>query len=140
MNRMRRPVVACVAVAVAAASAVIGPASPVAAAPAGSGVATSVAVLDTSPATIVQSYFNAINAGDYQTAWQLGGNNLSPSYAAFVQGFATTDFDTVTILDTNGDVVTVSLQAQHIDGSTAYYQGTYTVHNGVITRARLVRR
>ena len=56
----------------------------------------------------------------------------SPSYAAFVQGFASTASDTLTILSVNGHTVTVRLAARQTDGAVITYQGTYTVDDGVI--------
>src|SRR5262249_10817478 len=35
------------------------------------------------PEDVVQAYFDAINAGDYQRAWDLGGKNLGGSYQSF---------------------------------------------------------
>jgi hypothetical protein len=85
------------------------------------------------PASVVNAYFAAINAGDYPTAWALGGSNTGSSYAEFVAGFATTSNDAVTILSTSGDVVTAQLVAQQDDGSTKTFEGTYTASGGVIT-------
>jgi len=80
----------------------------------------------------VSAYIAAINARDYARAWSLGGRSSSPSYAAFVQGFASTASDTLTILSVNGHTVTVRLAARQTDGAVITYQGTYTVDDGVI--------
>jgi hypothetical protein len=93
------------------------------------------AVAPSVPASVVDAYFAAINAGDYATAWALGGSNTGPSYSEFVAGFAGTSNDAVTILSTAGDVVTARLVAQQDDGSTRTFEGTYTVSGGVITSA-----
>jgi serine/threonine-protein kinase len=84
------------------------------------------------PAMTVSAYIAAINARDYARAWSLGGRSSSPSYAAFVQGFASTASDTLTILSVNGHTVTVRLAARQTDGAVITYQGTYTVDDGVI--------
>jgi hypothetical protein len=86
------------------------------------------------PASVVDAYFAAINAHDYQRAWALGGSNSgASSYEEFVAGFGETRSDTVTILATSGDVVTAQLVAQQDDGSVKTFAGTYTVTGGVIT-------
>ena len=87
----------------------------------------------TGPAAVVQAYFSAINARDYQAAWQLGGKNTGSSYPEFVQGFSDTANDAVTIVSTSGNVVTAQLVAEQNDGTSNTYEGTYTVTSGVIT-------
>jgi hypothetical protein len=88
------------------------------------------------PAGTVTAYFDAINARDYQKAWDLGGKNTTSSYASFVSGFKTTAMVSVQILDVSGDpaagVVTARLTTLETDGSTKVFEGTYTVKNGVI--------
>jgi hypothetical protein len=85
--------------------------------------------------SVVREYFAAINAQDYQRAWDLGGKNLSGSYAAFVDGFATTAHDTVHILRADSDTVSVRLEATQTDGSLRVFAGTYTVRGGTIVAA-----
>lgn len=92
------------------------------------------------PADVVRAYFDAINAGDYRRAWNLGGKDLGGSYESFAAGFADTVSDTVTITSTNGAEVSVTLDAEQSDGSVRHYVGTYTVRGGVITAAHVVRR
>jgi hypothetical protein len=92
------------------------------------------------PADVVQAYYDAINAGDYQRAWGLGGKNLGGSYESFVAGFADTVSDTVTITSTDGNVVSMTLDAAQSDGSIRHYAGTYTVNGGVITAANVAQR
>ncbi|MEV0114123.1 excalibur calcium-binding domain-containing protein [Streptomyces sp. NPDC050844] len=87
--------------------------------------------------SVVREYFAAINAHDYRRAWDLGGKNLSDSYAAFVKGFAGTAHDTVHILRTDGDTVSVRLEATQTDGSVRVFEGTYTAHGGTIIAADL---
>lgn len=89
-----------------------------------------------SPEGTVQAYFDAINAGDYRRAWELGGKNLQEgSYSSFVQGFEDTAHDSVTIVSVVGDTVEVELDATQTDGTHRYFAGTYTVRNGVIVAA-----
>lgn len=87
----------------------------------------------TGPAATVEAYFAAINAQQYQTAWNLGGQNLGESYSTFESGFSNTSQDTVTIASVQGDVVTASLSAVNKDGSTQTFSGTYTVTGNEIT-------
>jgi hypothetical protein len=91
------------------------------------------------PEQVVRAYFDAINAGDYQRAWDLGGRNLGGSYRSFAAGFQATSHDTVTINSTHGSVVAVDLDAEQTDGSHRDFSGTYTVHHGVITGAHMTR-
>ncbi|HET9171130.1 MAG TPA: DUF4352 domain-containing protein [Actinospica sp.] len=100
--------------------------SPVASASNGSGSAEAV----------VEQYFAAINDGNYAAAWLLGGKNIEQgSYDSFVQGFAGTTADDVTVLSVSGNTVTVQLDATQTDGTHKYFAGTYTVENGVIVSA-----
>ena len=86
----------------------------------------------TGPVAIVRAYIAAINQHRYAQAWRLGGQNTGGSYSGFVAGFSTTAKDTLTIVSVAGDVVTARLTAQQTDGTVNIYQGTYTVHRGVI--------
>ena len=89
-----------------------------------------------SPQAVVEQYFAAITARNYALAWALGGKNLEHgSYNQFVQGFATTSSDSVTIVSTSGDTVTIALDATQTDGTHKFFAGTYTVKNGVIVAA-----
>jgi len=88
----------------------------------------------------VQRYFDAINAGDYATAWALGGRNLDSSYQHFVDGLAGTLDDTLSVVSVQGDIVQIELDAEQADGSHRYYAGTYRVSNGVIVAAHIVQR
>jgi hypothetical protein len=82
---------------------------------------------------VVQAYFSAINAGDYQRAWLLGGDNAGPaSLADFAAGYRTTANDVLTILSVDGAVVTARLAAEQKDGTVITYLGTYTVQGGAI--------
>ena len=88
-----------------------------------------------SPVAVVEDYFAAINAHDYQTAWALGGVNLSSSYATFVQGFSTTANDKLTSISAQGNIVYVAFIATQTSGDQPSYGGNYTVSNGVIVAA-----
>jgi len=85
------------------------------------------------PTAAVRAYVAAINSHDYARAWRLGGRNTGGSYAGFVSGFNGTAKDKLTIVSVSGDVVTARLSARQTDGAVNTYQGTYTVHHGVIT-------
>ena len=85
------------------------------------------------PPAAVRAYVAAINGHRYARAWRLGGQNTGGSYPSFVSGFTGTAHDTLTIVSVAGDVVTARLSAQQTDGTVQIYQGTYTVHHGVIT-------
>ncbi|MET9686323.1 hypothetical protein [Streptomyces coeruleorubidus] len=96
---------------------------------------------ETSPEGTVKAYFDAINAGDYKRAWELGGKNLQEgSYSSFVQGFEDTAHDSVTIVSVQGNTVEVELDATQTDGTHRYFAGTYTVRNGVIVAADIQSR
>jgi eukaryotic-like serine/threonine-protein kinase len=89
-----------------------------------------------SPEGTVDAYFDAINAGAYKRAWELGGKNLQRgSYSSFVRGFADTAYDSVTIVSVVGDTVEIELDARQTDGTHRYFAGTYTVRDGVIVAA-----
>lgn len=85
------------------------------------------------PTATVRAYIAAINGHHYARAWRLGGRNTGGSYPGFVSGFTGTAKDTLAILSVFGHVVTARLTARQTDGTVNIYQGTYTVHHGVIT-------
>ncbi|MFI1763867.1 hypothetical protein ACH41H_17695 [Streptomyces sp. NPDC020800] len=89
------------------------------------------------PARTVTDYFEAINNGDFRTAWGLGGKNLDSSYSSFVSGFDNTERDDVTVAPVDGTTVSVSLVATQNDGTQKSYSGRYTVVDGVITDASM---
>ncbi|MGW2566895.1 hypothetical protein [Streptomyces sp. NPDC001537] len=108
-----------------------GPSGPSAATPAASSTPTD-------PASVVESFYAAINAHDYRRAWDLGGSHLGqPYYASFAGGFADTAADVISIDNANGNTVDVHLHTVHTDGSTADYAGSYIVENGTITHGSL---
>jgi serine/threonine-protein kinase len=83
------------------------------------------------PGKIVVEYFADINQHLFAAAYKLSDHG--ESYSAFKTGFNGTAKDVVTIVKTNGDVVTAELNALQTDGTTKVYAGTYTVTNGQIT-------
>jgi hypothetical protein len=87
----------------------------------------------------VDNFYSAVNSQDYQTAWSLGGSNLSKTYSDFVAGFDGTAHDAVTIASVSGSIAQVDLAAEQTDGTTQYWAGSYTVTDGVITHGKLVR-
>ena len=91
----------------------------------------------TGPAAVVLAAYADINKHDYQDAYNLGLAQNGQDYSTFVQGYSTTQSDTITVTGVNGDVVSVSLLAVRTDGTQSTYSGTYTVSGGVITGASL---
>jgi hypothetical protein len=89
------------------------------------------------PASVVLAYFAAINAQDYQQAWNLGGENLDSTYQSFVSGFTNTSQDSATAQDIDASTASVQLTATQTDGSVQNFSGTFTVVNGVITSASM---
>ncbi|GAQ55167.1 hypothetical protein [Streptomyces acidiscabies] len=87
------------------------------------------------PEAVVTAYFDAINNGDYSTAWSLGGRNLDADYDAFVAGFATTQSDTITVTSVQGADVHLTLVARQTDGTTKTYDKVYTVSGGEIVKS-----
>jgi len=119
------------------------PASPTPSGPASSGPSSSAApspsATPSGPAAVVQAYYAAINHHDCGTAWNLGGDNLSAAqgqtYQQFCQGFNTTNHDILTVDSVAGNTVTVTIVAEHTDGSSQTYRGSYLVGNGAIESA-----
>jgi hypothetical protein len=114
-----------------------GSGNPTSPPPATSAPATSAPATALGPAATVQAYFAAINAHNYAKAWALGGKNTGGSYSSFANGFNGTAKDSVTVVSVAGDAVSVKLAATQTDGSVKYYQGTYTVTDGVITQSHI---
>jgi eukaryotic-like serine/threonine-protein kinase len=84
----------------------------------------------------VTAYFDALNAGDYRRAWELGGKNLQRgSYDSFRNSFAGTAHESATITSVAGESVGIQLDATQTDGTHRYFSGTYTVRDGAIVAA-----
>jgi hypothetical protein len=96
---------------------------------------------DTAEARTVVAYYDAINRRDFATAWSLGGSRIAGGggYAKYVEGFATTSWDTVTVTDVRGSTVSVVLSAVQTDGSRRTFSGTYTVSGGVLAGSHMTR-
>jgi len=109
-------------------------AAPVSAAPATSNAAA---------VQVVQSYYAALNRGDYRTAyalWDQNGASSGKSYAAFAKGFAqTASTRVVTGTPTNPDAgmsqrwidVPVDVYAKLKNGRQQHFRGSYTLHRVV---------
>ena len=90
-------------------------------------------VIISPPQTVVRSFFAAINAKNYATAWSLGGSNFGSTFKQFAAGFSDTSLDAVTITGVQGGNVSFNLKATHTDHSVHRYHGFYTVTGGKIT-------
>lgn len=90
-------------------------------------------------ASVVESYYADLNAGDFDAAWDLGGSNIATeqTYEEWVSGFSTTRSITVDATDDGFDQVDVYITSTLTDGTTERYQGTYTVTGGEITAAEI---
>jgi len=88
-----------------------------------------------SPQAVVRAYFAAINAHRWRKVWNLGGKNFSTTYGQMVAGYRSTARDVLTSVHAHGHLVTVRLKAHQTNGTVQTYRITYTVRNGVITKA-----
>jgi hypothetical protein len=100
-----------------------------------------VAPVDTSAAQTVIAYYDALNRRDFTTAWSLGGSRIAGGggYTKYVNGFSTTAWDTLTVIDVRGNTVYVVLSAVQTDGSTRVFSGSYTVSGGVLAGSHMTR-
>jgi hypothetical protein len=93
---------------------------------------------------VVQSYYDAINRADYQSAYQLWGSayqNAHP-YDQFANGFATTMHDTITFKSTTQQadgtysvaITLVAVNKTSTGSTTTTYTGNYTIgmENGTL--------
>jgi serine/threonine protein kinase len=92
-----------------------------------------------SPQAVVRAYFAAINAHRWRKVWNLGGKNFSTTYGQMVAGYRSTARDVLTSVHAHGHLVTVRLKAHQTNGTVQTYRITYTVRNGVITKAHTTR-
>lgn len=104
-------------------------------APTGGATSSTPASGTTGAAAVVVTAYADLNRHDYRSAYDLGLGRNGQNYQAFVEGYATTASDAVTVTGVDGDVVSVSLVAVRTDGTRHTYTGTYTVTGGVITGA-----
>jgi hypothetical protein len=84
------------------------------------------------PINVVYGYYDALNAHDYQRAWELGGSNIAgTSYDSWVAGYASTKGLRITAKDLGVGLgnhwVQVFITATQSDGSVQHYAGTYTI-------------
>lgn len=91
---------------------------------------------------VVRAFYAAVDAGDYATAWAIGGRNFvkNSTFRRFAAGFETTESSQLLVLDAVGDVVTVQVTAREQVGGGArisVYRGTYLVRGGEIRSAGL---
>lgn len=90
------------------------------------------------PAGIVMAYWGDMNAGNFQDAWRLGGDNLQGSVgseSAFAQANASAvGTSSVTVIGDSGSTVTVLLTS-----GGNYFSGSYQVSNGAIQSANISR-
>lgn len=93
-----------------------------------------------SPVGVLSAYFAAVNARDYASAWELGGETFASSYAEFVDDHATKANYDLTVVSVDGPTVEATMDVTRTDGGHEYYQGTYTVHDGVITGTTMSER
>jgi hypothetical protein len=93
------------------------------------------------PWSVVSEYYGDIESGDYGDAYALlsSGSVTGQSYPQFAGGFACTTVEDLAEVGATGDTVTVSLEALQCSGSVNQYEGTYTVHNGLIVSADMTQ-
>jgi hypothetical protein len=87
------------------------------------------------PASVVEAYYAAINAGDYATAWRLGGDHFVSSYSTFVADYSNTLRDDLVVTSVSGNLVYIDLTAYNRDGTVQHFSGYYVVNNGVLAGA-----
>jgi hypothetical protein len=85
------------------------------------------------PRAVVEAYYGAINARNWQKVWKLGGKNLNSSYASMVSGFRETRHDEIIRMTNHGDAVAVRIRAYETTGALQVYEFSYTVTASVIT-------
>ncbi len=97
----------------------------------------------TEPWAVVSAYYADVEAGDYAEAWSLLGPALRASqgsYDSWVAGYANTGAQTLTESYESGDQVSVSISAVDTStGDTQYFNGSYTVDNGLITSGSMTQ-
>ena len=90
-----------------------------------------------SPVDLLASYYNAINRGEYQRAYNYWENAPTDSYSSFANGFADTlsaqlIVQPPTFIDAGAGnlhvAIPVVLLAQHTDGTQHMYAGCIVTH------------
>ncbi len=91
----------------------------------------------TDPVLLIGAYYRAINAGDYATAYSYWQQPGAQTEQQFAQGFADTTSASVLVrlpvfVDAGAGNffadVPAWITATHVDGSTHYYAGCFTLH------------
>jgi hypothetical protein len=88
---------------------------------------------------VVRSFFDAINARDYRTAWDLLDDRKLgiDSFGEFQAGYVHTDHVDLRILDVRGSTVYFELVADEHEGrQRSIYHGWYRVRDGQIVAGR----
>ncbi|GAA2735739.1 hypothetical protein [Streptomyces nogalater] len=86
--------------------------------------------------TVVTTYYDHLNAGNFQAAWSMGGSRLfGGSYSDWVAGFSSTARIDVSVSDNGGGQVAAEIRATQTDGSVQVFRGTYTVAGGQLVGA-----
>jgi len=86
---------------------------------------------------VVEAYFAAINAHNWNKLWELGGKNFSQTRSQMIAGYRMTAHDDVTDIVTHGDEVSFRLTAHQTDGSVKIYHELFVVQDGVVKTAHL---
>jgi S1-C subfamily serine protease len=94
------------------------------------------------PEGIVLAFYEAVEAGAYDVAWELGGQNLgkNPTLKDFAAGYKDTVSSSVRIVEVDGNLVTVEVTAVERKKSggqqISTYVGTYEVANDTIVKGK----
>ena len=92
---------------------------------------------------MVLSFYAAVNEGDFDRAWALGGKNLGKNKASFTKGYADTVSSQVVVVGTRGATVDVLVVAEEAQGRkairTSRFRGSYVVRGGEIVSGTLRR-
>ncbi|MEU7051217.1 hypothetical protein J3S85_35935 [Streptomyces lavenduligriseus] len=91
---------------------------------------------DQDASSVVTTYYDHLNAGNFQAAWSMGGGRLyGGSYEDWVAGFSSTSRIGVTVSDNGGGEVAAEIRALQTDGTVQVFRGTYTVAGGQLVGA-----
>ena len=94
----------------------------------------------TDPWAVISEYYDLIESGQYQTAWDMGSQSFmdqnGDNFQAWENGYANTGTQTLTEISESGETVYVNLSAvDTATGEIQYFTGWYTVDSstGLIT-------
>jgi hypothetical protein len=96
----------------------------------------------TNATAVVTQFYQDITDHNYAAAWAAGGQNVSGGvgYDAWVAGYGTTESISLGTFSYFGSgQVQTGLSALQTNGAVYTYTGTYTVQNGIIVAAHIVR-